>query len=211
MEWCGARELELGAAPFIAGARSMVDTVLGRCSGHTGSPYGWWRGGYGAGMPGSRNGGVGRVARARQGGTLWRALCELGRCWAARARACGVGGGQFPCPGGAVLCWERQGAALGLGGRLWCRLRVGDRGGMATVRRAPWVAMITAAARVAPVRKWHAGQVRGVERGGEVQGIDEQQTEIADLILSSSGFGEEQGGAHHLFDQIPQPKIISNF
>ena len=114
------------------------------------------------------------------------------RARAARARACGVRGGQFPCPGGAVLCWERQGAALGLGGRLRCHLRVGDRGGMATVRRAPWVAMITTAARVFPVPNWRAGQVRGVEKRGEVQGIDEQTHESVDLIRQSPVLGKNR-------------------
>ena len=50
-----------------------------------------------------------------------------------------------------------------------------------------------------------------MERGGGVQGIEEQTHEYIDLILSSSVYGEEQGGAHHLFDQIPQPNLNSNF
>ena len=78
----------------------------------------------------------GGVERAWQGGTLWRALCELGRRWACAGMGVGVGGDQFPRPGGAVWCWERQGVALGLDGRLRCLLHVGDRGGMVTVLRS---------------------------------------------------------------------------
>ena len=37
--------------------------------------------------------------------------------------------------------------------------------------RAPEVAAINATARVFPVPNWRARQVRGVERGGVVQGI----------------------------------------
>ena len=36
--WCGVEEFVLGAACFIAELRRTVDTVLGRSSGHTGSP-----------------------------------------------------------------------------------------------------------------------------------------------------------------------------
>ena len=130
-----------------------------------------------------------RAGRARGGG---RPGARSGRPRQALAWGDAVGGDRFPLPGGAVRCWERQGAALGLGGRLRCRLRAGDRDGMATVRRAPWVAMITAAARVAPVRFWCAGQVREVGRGGGVQGIEEQTPESIYLIFSSSDLGKNR-------------------
>ena len=67
-----------------------------------------------------------------------RVLCaSSGGAGRVRARACGVGGDQFPCPGGAVWCWEGQGAALWLAGRLDGLLDSMEQHGMATVRLLP--------------------------------------------------------------------------
>ena len=57
------------------------------------------------------------------------------------------------------------------------------------------------------VLEWNRGVVMSIV----VQGIDEQATESIDSIRQIFSFGEEQGGAHHLFDQIPQPNLNSNF
>ena len=52
--------------------------------------------------------------------------------------------------------------------------------------------VITTAPWIDPVRNWGAGQVRGVERGDGVQGIEEQTREFVDLIFSSSGLGKNR-------------------
>ena len=63
---------------------------------------------------------------------------------------------------------------------------------MATVPVLPGVATIKATARVLPACKCDARQVRGMERGGVVQGIDDQPTESVNLILCSSVLGKNR-------------------
>ena len=139
LEWSGVEEFKLGAA--CLNSRSPVHGGHGAGAGQrphrlaVGLARGRLRCGVAKGQERER----GRRGASLAGGD---GLAGSVRARAARARACGVGGGQFPCPGGAVLCWERQGAALGLGGRLRCRLCVGDRDGMATGAVLPGMVMI---------------------------------------------------------------------
>ena len=70
---------------------------------------------------------------------------------------------------------------------------------------------INATTRVFPVPNWRARQVRGVERGGGVQGIDDQQTEFVDSILSSSSLGKNRVVLTTCSTKFPNQNKFQNF
>ena len=131
----------------------------------------------------------GGVARARQGGRSARALCELGRRWACTGTGVWCRGRPIPVSRGrGVVLGRAGGGAMASWAARWSPRQHGAaRHGDSAA--APWVAMITAATWVAPVRLWCAREVSEVERSRGVQGIEEPNSKSIDLISGSSNWG----------------------
>ena len=114
-------------------------------------------------------------------------------------------------PVGAVSCGDRVGRDVGLAGRLDGLLH---RGGRAAWPQEPCsLAMVMNGDQFTEMACSHGVLEHEDDRHGEGREIGMISSSILHgkhrLIRFGLQFGEEQGGAHHLFDQLSQPNLNS--